>query len=66
MSLHAQTIHKFPAWGSPSGEQEREPHPRVGLVREEPLSGGGRGAAVARGEVRAWRPFKGEEADLRV
>ena len=36
----------------------------VDLVREGPVSGGGRGAGVARGEERAGRPIQDEEPDL--
>ena len=61
----ASLTHKFPAWGSRGDEQEREPSGWTG-ERGACQGGGGHGAAVARGEVRAWRPFKGEEADLRV
>ena len=36
----------------------------VRLVREGPVSGGGRGAGVPRGEEPAGRPFEYEEPDL--
>ena len=44
--------HKFPAWGSRGGEQEREPRTAEGGACK---GGGGHGAAVARAFVHAGR-----------